>query len=183
MRTLLILFSVIFCFSANAQDPTFTQYFSNPIYLNPAFAGYEGCSRISTAYRNQWPKLSGNYQTGSFSYDQYLKQVAGGVAIRYLADFAGDGTIQTHTLSLSYSPSFRLFNKKLLISPAVEAGWLGKTIDWSKLTFGDQIDPRYGYIYPNANPSEIKNGLMFLILLRDYLFLMATLFMVQPFII
>jgi type IX secretion system PorP/SprF family membrane protein len=155
MRLVLILFSVLLCFSVKAQDPHFTQYFSSPIYLNPAFAGYEGCSRISTAYRLQWPKLSGQYQTVNFSYDQFVKQFAGSIAVNYQYDRAGEGTLQTHSAMFTYSPSFRFFKKKLLISPAIEAGWRQKSIDWSKLTFGDQIDARYGFIY---NTTEIKQS-------------------------
>lgn len=159
MRLSLILFSVLFCFSTKAQDPHFTQYFSSPIYLNPAFAGYEGCSRISTAYRMQWPKLSGQYQTVNFSYDQFVKQIAGSIAVNYQYDRAGEGTLQTHSAMFTYSPAFRLFKKKLLISPAIEAGWRTKLIDWSKLNFGDQIDPRYGYIYPNGQGVMFHNNI------------------------
>ena len=31
--------------TAKAQDPEFTQYFANPLYLNPAFAGSARCPR------------------------------------------------------------------------------------------------------------------------------------------
>ncbi|TNE76120.1 MAG: type IX secretion system membrane protein PorP/SprF, partial [Bacteroidetes bacterium] len=30
-----------------AQDPQFTQFYANPIYLNPAFAGSHGCPRFN----------------------------------------------------------------------------------------------------------------------------------------
>ena len=55
-----------------AQDPTFTQFYANPLYLNPAFAGSNKCPRISMNYRNEWPNLSGNYVTYSASYDKYV---------------------------------------------------------------------------------------------------------------
>ncbi|MGE0634910.1 MAG: PorP/SprF family type IX secretion system membrane protein [Bacteroidia bacterium] len=155
-RHLLITFIIsASCLTAWAQDPHFTQYYSAPVYLNPAFAGYEGCSRISTSYRMQWPDISGNYQTLNFSYDQFVKPIAGSIAVNYQYDRAGEGTLQTHSAMLTYSPAFRLFNKKLVISPAIEAGWRQKYIDWSKLTFGDQIDPRYGFIY---NTNEINEN-------------------------
>ena len=50
---------------ANAQDPTFTQFYANPLYLNPAFAGSNGCPRFALNYRNEWPQLTGNYVTYS----------------------------------------------------------------------------------------------------------------------
>ncbi|OUT70526.1 MAG: hypothetical protein CBB76_05960, partial [Crocinitomicaceae bacterium TMED16] len=37
--------------SVRSQDPTFTQFFSNPIYLNPALAGSSGCPRFAMNYR------------------------------------------------------------------------------------------------------------------------------------
>ncbi|MGE0636404.1 MAG: PorP/SprF family type IX secretion system membrane protein [Bacteroidia bacterium] len=141
MRLSLIIFSVLLSLSTKAQDPQFTQYFSSPIYLNPAFAGYEGCSRISTAYRLQWPKIDGNYQTINFSYDQFVRQIMGSIAVNYQYDRAGDGTLQTHLAMFTYSPAFRLFKKKLLISPAIEAGWRSKLTDWSNYNFGWPIQP------------------------------------------
>ncbi|MFN5148175.1 MAG: type IX secretion system membrane protein PorP/SprF, partial [Flavobacteriia bacterium] len=66
---------------ANAQDPTFTQFYANPLYLNPALAGSYGCSRFALNYRNEWPALSGNYVTYSASYDQYFKNISGGFGL------------------------------------------------------------------------------------------------------
>ena len=55
---------------AFAQDAHFSQYYANPIYLNPAFAGLDRCPTVHTNYRNQYPEL-GIYQSYSASYDQY----------------------------------------------------------------------------------------------------------------
>lgn len=161
MKPILILFSVVICFSVNAQDPHFTQYFSSPVYLNPAFAGYEGCSRTSTAYRLQWPKLDGNYQTVNFSYDQFVKLLFGSIAVNYFYDREGKGTFQTHSESFTYSPAFYLFKKKLLVSPALEFGFKQRFIDYNNLNFGNQIDPRYGYIYPNGQGIMLHNHVNF----------------------
>ena len=64
-----------------AQDPTFTQFYSNPLYLNPALAGSTGCPRINMNYRNEWPQLTGNYVTYSASFDTYSKDINGGVGL------------------------------------------------------------------------------------------------------
>ena len=53
---------------AQAQDPEFTQYYANPLFLNPAFAGSDRCPRMVMSYRNQWPAMSGNYVTQAVSY-------------------------------------------------------------------------------------------------------------------
>lgn len=36
--------------SIHAQDPVFTQFYSNPVYLNPAFSGSNKCPRIVSNY-------------------------------------------------------------------------------------------------------------------------------------
>ena len=56
-----------------AQDPEFTQFYSNPIYLNPAFAGSRICPRFVMNYRNEWPNISGNFVTTAASYDQKVE--------------------------------------------------------------------------------------------------------------
>ena len=66
---LLALFLVLNIFNARSQDPTFTQFYSNPVYLNPALAGSSGCPRIALNYRTEWPGLSGNYVTYSAAFD------------------------------------------------------------------------------------------------------------------
>ncbi|MDG2152777.1 MAG: type IX secretion system membrane protein PorP/SprF, partial [Crocinitomicaceae bacterium] len=63
--------------AVRSQDPTFTQFFSNPIYLNPALAGSSGCPRVSMNYRNEWPQLTGNYVTYSAAFDTYSKGIQG----------------------------------------------------------------------------------------------------------
>ena len=68
--TSIVTFSI--SVSSFAQDPTFTQFYSNPVYLNPALAGSYGCPRISMNYRNEWPQLTGNYVTYSAAYDLSL---------------------------------------------------------------------------------------------------------------
>ena len=51
--------------TASAQDPAFSQFYSNPLYLNPAFAGTNICPRVSLNYRDQWPGIGRTYVTTS----------------------------------------------------------------------------------------------------------------------
>ncbi|MFO0506202.1 MAG: type IX secretion system membrane protein PorP/SprF, partial [Chryseotalea sp.] len=36
------------------QDPLFTNYMFNNLYVTPAFAGVDGVTRLTAFYRNQW---------------------------------------------------------------------------------------------------------------------------------
>jgi hypothetical protein len=47
---IIIIFSIIFLKigKVTAQDVHFSQFYANPVYLNPAFAGANVCPRIVT---------------------------------------------------------------------------------------------------------------------------------------
>lgn len=136
--------------SSFAQDPTFTQFYSNPLYLNPAFAGSNGCPRYNLNYRNEWPSLSANYVTYSASFDQYAKGISGGLGALATYDQQGQGSITTAMFGLIYSYHLTLGRKWKLLFGA-RAAWYQKSLDWSKLTFGDMIDPRRGFIYATGD--------------------------------
>lgn len=151
MKKLIVLFScVVVLFNSNAQDPAFTQFYANPLYLNPAMAGSNGCPRFGVNYRNEWPQLSGNYVTYSASYDQYFKNISGGFGVLATHDQQGQGTINTSMLGLIYSYHLTL-NRKWKMLFGARAAWYQKFLDWDKLTFGDMIDPRRGFIYATGD--------------------------------
>jgi type IX secretion system PorP/SprF family membrane protein len=132
-----------------SQDIHFTQYYSNPCYLNPAFAGTGICPRLNMNYRNQWPAVPGTYVSYSASYDQHIESLSGGIGLMFNADDAGEGTLKTNIVSAIYS--YRLeVNRHFSIKMGLQASYFQKKLDWSKLTFNDMIDPRYGFVY-NTN--------------------------------
>lgn len=129
-----------------AQDPQFSQYYANPLYLNPAFAGTARCPRFGLNYRNQWPGLSGQYVTYSASYDQHVDAVSGGIGLLVTRDVAGIGKLSTNTISGIYSYQVNV-NRNFSIKAGLQASYFLKTIDFSGLTFTDMIDTRRGFIY------------------------------------
>ena len=145
---------------ASAQDPTFTQFYANPLYLNPAFAGSNGCPRFALNYRNEWPSLSGNYVTYSASYDQYFKNISGGIGVLATHDQQGQGTINTSMIGLIYSYHLKV-NRKFSMLFGARASMFNKSLDWDKLTFGDQIDPRRGFIYQTGDVPRGGNTYFF----------------------
>ena len=157
MNKLKYLFIAVFGLSISgqlfAQDPTFTQFYANPLYLNPAFAGSHGCPRFNMNYRNEWPSLSSNYITYSASYDSYFKGISGGLGILATHYRQGSGTINTSNLGMIYSFHLK-FNRKFSMLFGAKAAWTQKFLDWDKLTFGDMIDPRKGFIYQTK---DIRN--------------------------
>ena len=118
-----------FTSETKAQDPEFTQFYANPLYLNPAFAGTARCPRLVMNYGNQWPALTGTFVTTSASYDQHVETIQGGLGLIVTNDRAGRGTLNTTTLSGIYSyqqPISRNFSLKA----GFQATYFQKALDW-----------------------------------------------------
>ncbi len=142
------LFIIVFGFTQNeayGQDPEFTQFYANPLYLNPAFAGSRRCPRVALNYRNEWPNISGNFVTMSASYDQKVESLYGGLGLIVLTDNAAQ-TLKTTRISAIYAYN-QSITRKFSINFGAEATYFQKSLDWNKLTFGDMIDPRRGFVY------------------------------------
>ncbi|MEY3085218.1 MAG: hypothetical protein RL037_1398 [Bacteroidota bacterium] len=150
MKPFAVLLFLFICLEAQAQDPSFTQFYANPVYLNPALAGSTGCPRIVSNYRNQWPQLTGNYITSAIAYDSYVKSVSGGLGVIAMHDMQGQTTIQTSMIGGVYSYNLKV-NRKFSIMIGARAAYFQKFLDWDKLTFGDMIDPRRGFIYQTGD--------------------------------
>jgi type IX secretion system PorP/SprF family membrane protein len=132
-----------------AQDPIYTNTQQSLIALNPSFAGSNGLLRYQSSTRSQWYNLSGSYLTYCNSVDAYIKPIKGGIALSYIRDDQAKGTLVTDRIDLSYAQHFNLLDEKLKIIPSVQVSVFKKTIDNTKLNFGDQIDARRGFIWYN----------------------------------
>lgn len=143
---LLLFFLTLVNKTTFGQDPIFTQFYSNPVYLNPAFAGSRVCPRVTLNYRNEWPNISGNFVTTAASYDQKVESLYGGLGIIILTDNAAK-TIKTTRVSVVYAYN-QSVTRDFSVNFGIEATYFQKSLDWNKLTFGDMIDPRRGFVYP-----------------------------------
>ena len=145
---------------ASAQDPAFSQFYANPLYLNPAFAGTNECPRANLNYRDQWPGIGRTYITYSASWDQHIQAIGGGLGVLISQDRAGAGNLNTSHASLQYSYRLKV-NQKFEVRAGFETSFRMIQLDWNNLTFGDMIDPQAGFIYPTqeniANNPTSKN--------------------------
>ena len=154
--------SIFISNEANAQDPAFSQFYANPLYLNPAFAGAtpKGCPRVNLNYRDQWPGIGRTYITTSASWDGHINAIGGGLGVIIVNDRSGDGGLQLNSASLLYSYHLEV-NRQFAIKAGFEASYRMLNIDYSNLTFGDMIDPQRGFVYPTlediANYTTTKN--------------------------
>ncbi|MBQ1780319.1 MAG: type IX secretion system membrane protein PorP/SprF [Bacteroidales bacterium] len=153
----LLLLALVSGTKVSAQDPHFSQFYANPLYLNPAFAGTNVCPRITAHFRDQWPNIHGTYLTYSASYDQHFDKLAGGIGVLFMGDHQGQGTINTYAASIIYSYKLKV-TRKFSMRFALQATFQQKSLNWDKLTFGDMIDPKYGFVYETNETAPAKQS-------------------------
>lgn len=146
-RYFILLAVLIFgvCNLINAQDAHFSQFYSNPIYLNPALAGAENCPRVTINYRNQWPGLGQTYVTYSVGYDQYISAIHGGIGIHLLHDNQAGGAFTTSEFNAMYAYTLPL-SYKVFLTGALQTSFFMHHVNYD-FVFPDMIHPLYGPIY------------------------------------
>ena len=151
-KNIIFRFSLIATFAltvigTNAQDIHFTQFDASPLTINPAFTGmFNGRVRACAIYRNQWKSVTVPYITQGASVDLPIiwsnsGYLAGGLQL--YKDQAGDGNLSNFTglLSIAYHLTTgrdRDNDKKSDLAVGLQAGYADKSIDLSKLYFGDE---------------------------------------------
>ena len=64
-RTFYTLLIVVSGVTAHAQqDPQFTQYMFNSLYITPAYAGVEGVTQLTAIHRSQWAGYQSSFNDG-----------------------------------------------------------------------------------------------------------------------
>ena len=147
MKKLAIILFSILSITGFSQDPQFTQFFYNPLYLAPSFAGAIEASRLTSMYRTQWSGIGNPFVTYSFSYDHYFDQFNSGFGLLFLSDAAGSGRLGMTSIGFMYSYDFQIFNT-WHVRPGLHFNYLQTGIDYNKLFFSSQISD--GVIYYNG---------------------------------
>jgi type IX secretion system PorP/SprF family membrane protein len=141
-----IVFAFVFVSKAiEAQDLSFSQYYNNPMLINPANTGFnpDRDYRIGGNYRNQWASLSRNpFQTMSLWGDAQLfdgKFDNGWIGIGgyLMSDVAGAGTLRSTRAYLS-TAYHQMLSDNILLSAGFSGGMVQKRVDFAKLTFDNQ---------------------------------------------
>src|SRR4030095_1155350 len=147
---LFILLLVSFRY-AKAQDPSFSQFFSSPLNVNPALtARINSDWRLISNFPDQWVGPASPYATGTISYDTKLFQNKIpnvhdenniiGIGGMLMYDRAMDGIMKT-----AYGSANLSYNMVLVDGPVVHrlgAGfgvtYTSRLIDFSRLTWEEQ---------------------------------------------
>jgi type IX secretion system PorP/SprF family membrane protein len=124
---------------AQAQDPEFSQYYSAPLYLNPAFSGTASGHRLISNYRNQWPGVGNGFVTYAFSYDYNLQQYNSGLGVLVIVDKAGTAGLKSTQFNFQYAYKVHL-GPKWMFSSGLNFGLVNRSTDFNNLIFGDELN-------------------------------------------
>ncbi len=136
-------------FSVKAQDPSFSQFYVNKVYLNPATTGSESGLSIAAIYRNQWSKIPGAFHTTGFAVDVQMPRFSSGFGVNGYYDNAANGLLRNINLGFSYAYIIKIL-KNFNIHIGLQATYFRKSLDGSRLVFSDQLDPFLGNINPTS---------------------------------
>src|SRR5688500_14177634 len=118
-RTVLFIFLLITMRSLHAQDPSFSQFFSSPLNINPALtANINADWRLISNLRDQWIGPASPYVTGTISFDSKIMQNKipnvetenniMGIGGMLMLDHAMSGVVKSTYASLNLSYSIKL---------------------------------------------------------------------------
>ena len=136
----------------SGQDFIFSQFFNAPMHLNPAYVGINGGLSSTFAYRRQWNQIPQGFNSLYFSVDNFEPCLPGAFGLSLARDIEGEGLLTTTAAKVQVGFVARMDTRKAVhnfrfgISPY----WMEKSIDWDKLVFSDQLDPRFGNVNATA---------------------------------
>lgn len=121
-----------------AQHYQFSQFYSAPTYLNPAFTGANACGRFSMNYRKQWSGIPGTFTSYQMSFDHFLPNIKSGVGLQFFSDQAGLGYLNTTAINALYAYETKV-TRSIMARAGLSLGFVQRKVDWNSFTFADQI--------------------------------------------
>jgi len=143
-----ILSMFMFISGSFCQDMNYSQYFSTPIYYNPAFTGINSGLRARFLFRDQWPSLPSPFKSYYFSADLGDRNLpgSGGIGLMINQDTPGAGLIKNFGAAITIG--VRIPITDFMVSQVgIKAGIMQRTVNWGDLVFTDQLSSKYGNIY------------------------------------
>ena len=157
MKTLKRLVAIIFLLmgtrSVFAQDPSFSQFFSSPLNINPGLtANINADWRVISNFRDQWIGPASPYVTGTISYDMKIMQNKVpnvetenniiGIGAMLMFDHAMSGVVKSTYASLNLSYNIKLMEndqRKQRLGLGFGGIYGRRHVSFDRLTFEEQF--------------------------------------------
>jgi len=137
---LIVIFLITSNFVFSQQDEIYTQFFTNKLAINPAYAGSKETLNLLAFYRTQWVGFDGSPKTLSFTAHSPIMKNTSGVGISVIQD--NIGLFQNTIMNLNYAYRIEFPFGKL--SLGLSGRMQRKAVDWTKtnpLSYNDNSIP------------------------------------------
>ncbi len=176
MRSILLfIFVLLFSVHLKAQDAHFSQFYANPLYLNPAMTGvFEGQYRFNANYRQQWTKVLGDFPFNTYgaSFD-YRWNLYGNDYLAFglnaIQDESGTAFFQQTKGNLSLAFHKQLSGNRTgdyaqYLIAGGQIGYVQNRINFDRLSYSEQFDQGNQVFNPTSPTGEplLTNRISFL---------------------
>lgn len=166
MKKLYVLLTALLITNAlYAQlDPLYSQYFTNPMIFNPAYAGMNNAWNTNISYRNQWTGFEGSPSTVNFNSHISLVDNRVGIGVMAIRDTPG-ALKNTEFEALG---SYRLKLKDYTLSFGMQFGFMTSKFDYTRVNLANPTDAAFegnGVVYnwPNVGVGALLQSDNFLV--------------------
>lgn len=140
-----------------AQDTQYSQFYANPVYMNPALTGsHSGTYRVTSAYRNQWARsledpftsftITGDFRINLNENKKYPDYA--GAGLLFSADQIAAFNYNTYQIALVGAYHKALSGKQsTYLSAGAILGLGQRSVNYNRLSFEDQFNGQTGYTF------------------------------------
>ncbi|MEN0004525.1 MAG: PorP/SprF family type IX secretion system membrane protein [Bacteroidota bacterium] len=132
----------------SAQDPSFSQFYANRVYLNPAFTGLEEGLTLSGISRLQWVTLDRGFYTHSLTAEIQEPFLNSGFGLTVVS--SSEGLMNFNSTSAALSYAYIIPGDNHNVHFGLQARWMQRTVDWDRIIFSDELDPIFGPIFQTS---------------------------------
>ncbi len=143
-------FAAITCFGQ--QDGIFSQYFFNPLLVNPGYAGSREMLTFVAAYKRQWVNMPNAPVIQTASLHGLINKDKIGLGLSLFNDQGGPVRFSGIISSYAYRVRFA----KSALALGIQASLAQYHVNWNEITIEDQSDAAFGgnndsRLFPDAN--------------------------------
>ncbi len=152
MRKALLPIAFVLLSSAVSQaqiDPLYAQYLSNPMLINPAYAGLNNNLNASISYRKQWAGFDGSPTTFNVNGHTSLLDNRMGIGLMFVKDNIG---VNSNT-EVHGTYAYRLDLDHKYLSFGLQAGFISYRGNYNDLNPWDKTDPVFRDVQNFNKPS------------------------------
>lgn len=152
------VFLIIFLCTAGismAQDVQYSQFYANPLYLNPAFAGSTDRTRFGVNFRNQWPGIDQTFFSYTAYADFFKEDINSGFGLIF--NGSRESFLQSQVMEVGMVYSYRLrLSQSDFIQFGMQGSFYSRDALFDDVILGTQLDIDRGVII--GNPGEGFEG-------------------------